>query len=108
MRQRALDELPVFAADVRQGNVLIVNRNMVAFADQMFDQGDGRTFAQVVASGLETQAKHPDSSLAGPFDQGKSPVNLLLIAGQNRVQDGDFHVLLLRQMGNRPYVLRQA
>ena len=84
---------------------------VVAFADEAFDDFDHRALAQIVRSRLETEAQNTDSlcvTLAVSHDQLQSPSDLHFVARQDRGQDRQFQIMHFGLVGQSPQILRQT
>ena len=89
-------------------HVLVKNAQVVAFADQAFDDFDHGTLSQIVRSCFETEAQHADASVFLFHDELHTRGNLHFVARQNRIHDRQFQVVHLGLIGQRPQILGQA
>ncbi len=103
-----LDVVFVGAVDPGVLDVLVVDVQLVALADQALGQFHQRAFAQVVGAGLEAQAEQGDLALVVGFDQLEGVLHLRLVAEHQRIEQGCSHVEAGGAVGEGAHVLGQA
>src|SRR5579871_4516971 len=108
MRNAVEDEVPVRAYQAGDVDVLVINAQVIALADQPFDHFDHGALAQVVGSGFEAEAQHADLAVTGFEDQLQSAGNLHLIAGKNGSKNRQLEIALLGLIRHGAQILRQT
>ena len=92
----------------RQRHVTIVNRHLMALADQHLHQCHDRALAQVVGPRLEAEAQHRNLPLAGPLDQPVRLVDVLGVAQEDRPENWPARDQFPRLVEQRTQVLGQT
>src|SRR5271155_3679134 len=80
VRNAVEDEVAIGPDQAGHLHVLVKNAQIVAFADEMFDDFDHGALAQIVGSRLKTKTQYPDAPVAGIHDHLQPGGNLHLVA----------------------------
>ena len=108
VRDLLLDIPAVGADEPSHGNVPVEDSDVTALADQGLDEHDHRALSQIVGSGLEGQADHPDP-LPSCREHGLcAPTHLRLVRWQDRREQGQRDVGSAGRVEERSEVFRQA
>ena len=109
VRDLVQDVVAVRADAAGEVHVLVVDREIVALADQPLDELDHRALAQVVGAGLEAEAEDADLRCCRLSITACTPRSICRsLLGSIGVEDRQLHVERLRLVEQRPHVLRQA
>src|SRR5271170_5175681 len=69
VRNMIEDEVSIGANQAGQVYIFIENTQVIAFADEVFNDLDHRTLSQIVRSCFETKAQHADPSVPLFYDE---------------------------------------
>src|SRR5690606_13567715 len=108
MRNMTKDILAVRADELRHADIPVVDRELVALADEPLDQPDERAFAKIVRPRLEAHPEHADAPPTVPLQHLERARDLQLVARKDRRKHRRLEVAGARIVRERPYVLRQA
>src|SRR2546427_1823012 len=108
MRDIVFNKLAIGADQAAQVDILVPDPRLAALSDQLLDKQHLRAFAQVVRAGLEAQSEHAYPLLAARQNRLGRPFNVLLIAGQNGLDQRQPAIQFLAEIRQRPDVLREA
>src|ERR1700722_15734768 len=108
MRNTGQDEVAVGTDQASHLYVAVENTQVVTFADQVLDDLDHRTFAQIVGSRFETESKNTNFPLALFGYQSQSFGHLQLIAGEDCIHDREVQIVHFGFVGQGSKVFGQA
>src|SRR4029077_14611729 len=108
MRHDRLDVRAVRAEQAGEIDVAVVDPDVVALADERFDELDDWALAQVVGAGLEAEAEHTDALAGLRLHELDPAAQLDLVALGHALQQRQLDVALPGRVEQRANVLRQA
>ena len=86
MRDCLLNITAVGPDQLRQGNLLIIDGQLVALAQEPFNENHDRAFPQIIRARLEAQAQHANPLFARLLHQIDGMIEVFAIAFQERTQ----------------------
>ena len=103
-----VDVLLVGANQAGEGDILVVDAKLVAFAKERFRQDDNRALAQIVGARLEAESEEADPLLAAVDDLFERMLDLKLVAAEDLLNHRHLEVHFLRTILKRADIFRQA
>src|SRR5947207_4581364 len=108
MRNLIFYVLPVRSHQTGERHVAVVDPQLKTLSEQRFREDHDRALTQVVRAGLEAESKQPDPFLAGVEHFIERALDLQPVAREDRLNDRQLDVELLRAILQRADVLRQT
>ena len=108
VRNGLFDVAAVRAHEARELHVGIVDLEVESLAQEALGEDDERALAQVVGAGLERESGHADGAPAAREHHLHGALDVLAIAGQDRLQHRQFDVPVLGEIEQRLQILWQA
>src|SRR5262249_28984894 len=90
-----LNELAVRTDELTQGYVGVPDTDLAAFTDQSFDEMHHRALAEIIRTRFKTQPEDTYLSTLHSQHSFHSPLDVLQIAGQDRIQQRNAQIQLL-------------
>src|SRR5262245_13426373 len=82
--------LTIRADEPSEKNIIVPNPHLASLTDQALHQMDLRALAKIVGSRFETQSQHGDVLLFRAQNDFDRPIQMRLIAGQDRREKWQF------------------
>src|ERR1019366_4522362 len=89
-------------------HILVIDAQVVAFADEALDDFNHRAFAQIVRSRFKAEAQDPDSRVPLFHNELLAPSNLHFIARQNGSENRQMQIVHFRLIGQCAKIFGQT
>src|SRR6202050_969762 len=108
MRNSVQNKIPVGADKTRNTHILVVDAQVVTFAQKSLDYFNYRTLAQIIGAGFEAEAENADFPVPFSHNHLKSARHLQFVARQDRGDDWQFDIACFCLIGQGTEVLGQT
>src|SRR5437868_3209816 len=108
VRDTVQDEIAIRPYKAGEAHISVIDAQIVALADEAFDDLDQWTLSKVISPGFEADPQEADAIVILVHNEIEATPNLQLVAGEDRIQYRYFDVLHLGLVRQSTQVFGQA